>query len=686
MAVVASSGVVRHLGLPGKAHSEPPGVGPRRLRPWAVITTRVLAVTAALLTAAAVALALALRDDPGNAHTHVAVVPALLLVVGTGVLVAWSKPRNAIGWLLLAVATLQAISIGAGAYAAVYASPIGAGWPAADLVGWVADWTWLPSVYLPLAVLPVVYPLGHPTSWRWTAVAVAGTAGSVLVALRLALGEADAPARAGLWHAPDWLVTALGTSGSVLLGGTIALIVPAIALRTLRARSPERQQLLLLLAAVAVALLGLVSRPAEPIAAVALSLPAVAVCLGILRYHVAGLTSPLRGILYVTVLTGLVVAITAGVTAVAETLGLDQPIPLLVSATAVALLIGPLSSWLRRQVDRLLLGAPVDPIIDLERHPRIERGDRHDPLQSVVVGLVEAIGVRYAAVIDEAGRTLASTGELDDPDDRSTAVERVRLRSGRNDLGVLVMSSLKDLGGRRIVAALTVHIAAVLRAQQLAADVQAERTRAVAAEMSERERVRQDLHDGLGPSLSGISLSLQAAETALARDPEAARALVRRARDETDLAGAEVRRVLDRLGPAALDHADLADALRDAAHRLGFDGDGTPVLHLDTRLNRTLPPRVEETAYRIAHEALTNVIRHAGATTCTLTVRDHGDHLELCISDDGRGVPEVAGDGVGLSSMRMRAAHAGGTVDIRAAAAPDHGTRVNVSLPLEATT
>jgi signal transduction histidine kinase len=295
------------------------------------------------------------------------------------------------------------------------------------------------------------------------------------------------------------------------------------------------------------------------------------------------------------------------------------------------------------------------------------------------MGLVEEIGVRYAAVLDVAGRTLASTGE---PDEEAIPVERVALRSGRDDVGTLVLSSLKDLGGRRLAAALTVHIAAVMRAQQLATEVQAERVHVVEAAMAERERVRQDLHDGLGPSLSGISLSLQAADTVLAKDPEAARALLRRACDEADLAGIEVRRVIDRLRPAALEESDLGTALDTAARGLGFEDTGAPRLHLVNNLERALPARTEDTAFRIAHEALHNVVRHAQATQCTLTITDLGSALEVTVDDDGKGIDDVAHSGLGLGSMHLRAASAGGTLEVTSPASSGRGTRVRLALPL----
>jgi signal transduction histidine kinase len=93
----------------------------------------------------------------------------------------------------------------------------------------------------------------------------------------------------------------------------------------------------------------------------------------------------------------------------------------------------------------------------------------------------------------------------------------------------------------------------------------------------------------------------------------------------------------------------------------------------------TLPAAVEVAAYRIALEAVTNAARHADARTCTLRISLDRD-LELEVTDDGRGVPSDYRAGVGLASMRERAAELGGT--FRVEPAPGHGTRVLASLPL----
>jgi signal transduction histidine kinase len=643
-----------------------------------VLPRRAAVVSATALAAAGCTVAVLLRTAPGNGHPHLAAVPLVGLVALTGLAVTWSRPHVVLGWLLLLVAGLQATAIGAEAYGAAGAADPESPWRWWVAAEWMSAWAWPAAVGVALTVIPVVYPLGRVTSRRWVAVGAVGAVGTVLLALALAM---DKESSDGPWSTPGWLVTAMGVTAAAMLAGAGAVLLPGTLARMARARSPERQQLLLFLSAAAVALVSLAGQPSQPWLALALSLPAAAVSVGVLRYHVGGIIPVLRGGLLFVILTALVTAVMVVVSGVLAPVVSDVGLRLVAASAVVAVAIVPTAGWVRRQVDRLLLGSPVDPIIALDLTPRADRVERgHDPLQSALVGLVEGIGVRYAAVLDEAGRTLASSGDLGDRED---PVERVTLRSGRDPVGYLAFSSLKDLGGRRLVAALAVHIAAVLRAQQLAADVQAERRRVVEAAMAERERVRQDLHDGLGPSLSGISLSLQAADSALDRDASTARALLRRAAEEADLAGAEVRRVIDRLRPAALDEADLESALRAAARRLGFDDDGAPTLRMSSRLSRSLPPAVEDAAYRIVHEALHNVIRHADAQSCAVTAVDLETSLVVSITDDGRGIDDAVHAGLGLVSMQQRAASAGGNVEIMSpVGASGHGTRITMTLPL----
>jgi len=232
-------------------------------------------------------------------------------------------------------------------------------------------------------------------------------------------------------------------------------------------------------------------------------------------------------------------------------------------------------------------------------------------------------------------------------------------------------------GDLRLLAALVPQVAVVLQALELAEALESERDRVVTGTRRERDRLRRDLHDGLGPSLSGVGLGLQALESALeARDDATASELLSRVRVEARTAVDDVRRILDDLRPAALDEASLMAAMRRHAEALTG---GIPI-ELDTAVPLPpLPPDVEAAAYRIAQEALNNVVRHAGASSARLSLVARGDVLRLEVTDDGHGFVAARRPGVGLASMRHRAETLGGTLDVSSG---DGGTRVVASLPL----
>lgn len=206
------------------------------------------------------------------------------------------------------------------------------------------------------------------------------------------------------------------------------------------------------------------------------------------------------------------------------------------------------------------------------------------------------------------------------------------------------------------------------------------------ATLAERDRLRRDLHDGLGPSLSGIALGLEAAGGLVGSEPDAAAEILARTRAEAEVAVREVRRVIDGLRPSALDLHGLAGAVRDTASALGLGRPGLPSFSLSTDPLPLLAPRTEEAAYRIVAESLTNVVRHADAEHCSVRLERRNGDLRLEVYDDGCGCAREGGSGHGLSghgleSMRRRAQDLGGSFDL-AVVAP-HGTRVSAVLPLE---
>ena len=211
----------------------------------------------------------------------------------------------------------------------------------------------------------------------------------------------------------------------------------------------------------------------------------------------------------------------------------------------------------------------------------------------------------------------------------------------------------------------------------LTEELHASRQRTIAALEAERTRIRRDLHDGLGPTLTGVLLKAEAARNLVTPEPARAQTLMTEVSEQTRSAVADIRRLVYGLRPPSLDRLGLTSALEGYVERLA-DG-GPPAVHLD--LPGALPrlaPEVEVAAYRIVTEALANVVRHSGGTSAEarLWVEDESLHLEVCDdgSADGAWVP-----GVGLTSMRERTEQLGGGF---AAAGSASGGTVSAWLPL----
>jgi len=200
--------------------------------------------------------------------------------------------------------------------------------------------------------------------------------------------------------------------------------------------------------------------------------------------------------------------------------------------------------------------------------------------------------------------------------------------------------------------------------------------RSLGAQEAERLRVAQELHDGIGQSLTALMLQIDRAARAAADDGplrdelagarEAARALL-----------GEVREVATRLRPEALDDLGLANALEALCARVGEQSGIAVRLTVDPALP-PLSPEAELVVFRVAQEALSNTLRHAGASAAALTLAlgDDGT-VTLRASDDGRGL-DGAAPGAGIQGMHERALLLGGTCELRTR--PEGGTEVRLRL------
>jgi signal transduction histidine kinase len=211
------------------------------------------------------------------------------------------------------------------------------------------------------------------------------------------------------------------------------------------------------------------------------------------------------------------------------------------------------------------------------------------------------------------------------------------------------------------------------RAAQYRAEVMRRRQ---TAEERERVRIARELHDVIGHALSQINVQASVGLHLMDRDPEQARSALGSIKDTSKTALEEVRSVLGviRDGDAPLaPQAELAELPRLVAGVRSPSLDAQLVDRLDA------PPRraVQFAAYRIAQEALTNVVRHASASKAVVTVDHVGDRLVLTVDDDGTGVQ--GDEGSGILGMRERATLLGGSIEL--GPSPLGGTRVTAQLP-----
>jgi signal transduction histidine kinase len=200
--------------------------------------------------------------------------------------------------------------------------------------------------------------------------------------------------------------------------------------------------------------------------------------------------------------------------------------------------------------------------------------------------------------------------------------------------------------------------------------------------IQERSRLARELHDAVTQKLFSIRAHARAAAVLAGREPFDA------ARIRADIevvaalgaeAHAELRAVIDGLAPPDLEAGGLTESLSRYAALAGR-AHGIPVTVTAAELP-TLPPPTEAALYRVAQEALHNALRHADAAAVRLTLARTARRVTLDVKDDGHGfASEAPSGGVGLASMRERAASVGGTLTVKSG---PRGTRVRVAVPVQ---
>lgn len=202
--------------------------------------------------------------------------------------------------------------------------------------------------------------------------------------------------------------------------------------------------------------------------------------------------------------------------------------------------------------------------------------------------------------------------------------------------------------------------------------------RVVEAQELERRRLARELHDETGQALTSILLGVKAIRAS--HTPAEAERAEADVRAQVVQALQDVRALAVELRPSALDDFGLVPALERLAET--FQARSGLETLVQANLDARLRPEIETALYRVVQEALTNIVKHAGAEHVSIVIRSRGGTVAATIDDDGRGfaAEDVRTDALGLLGMRERLALIGGTLEVESS--PDSGTTIAAQVPL----
>ncbi len=627
-----------------------------------------------------------------------------------GALIVSRLPRNPIGWIFCGVGLLYQIQHLTLAYSD-YALSGKIALPWGEYVAWFSTWVGFAGLILVGVFLMLLFPDGRLLSRRWRVVAWAAVLGAALAALtdgfypgRVAThGYVENPLGV-MGMIGQELTTYASLAGSKLLASALLLVSTLAALFSLvvrlrRASGDARQQLKWFLYAAAPATICLSAFLVEvmisnytqtlmfemlnvldyPIyyassytPAFALLLLAVFACIAILRYRLYDIDLLMHRTLVYGALSacviGTYVLAVVGFGTLFQARG-NLGISLL-ATVVVAVLFQPLRSRLQRGVSRLIYGERDDPSAVTSRlGRRLEATLAPEAvLPTVVETIAQALKLPYVAILMKEGEGFRSAAAYGSP---RTEPEALPLIYQREEIGRLVIAPRApgeqfSSADRSLLEELARQTEVAVHAVRLTADLQGSRERLVTTREEERRRLRRDLHDGIGPTLTGLALQLHAVRELVRSKPEDAEETLASLGRRTEETLSEMRRLIYGLRPPALDDLGLIPSIYQQAQSQGMVDlsggtrtddllENRPIFSMEAPEELPpLPAAVEVACYRIVQEAITNVARHAYAKRCyvRLSVDRGAGVVEVEITDDGVGIPGDRVAGVGLSSMR----------------------------------
>ena len=629
-------------------------------------------------------------------------LPAPLAYAWMGCVLLARRPGHPMGPLLCLVGLVNAVAAFSFAYARYAVVHAPGSLPLGTVMLWTITWIQGPAASLTGLVLPLVFPTGRLLSPRWRPALWAALAFIPLAIAGFAFYPQDLGPLFRHRHNPyviprlDWLFETCAVLAIVCAVVAAAGAAASLTLRWRRADRVGRQQLKWLLATLPFTIASLVATLVFPGTwSLLLALPAgilmpIAIGIAVLRYRLYEIDILLnRAVLYGMLtagMAGVYLAVVVAAQSLRSVFGLrGSNLAVQIIATVLAAgALWPLHDRVQRRVDRLFYGdrgVPYEALARLGR--RIEEAaDTESALSSVVKTIADSLRLPYASLELRLGDGWSPAAAYGEAPPQVVAFPLTFQRETVGRLLVGTRSRGEQLGpdDERLLADLARQAGPAAHAVALRRALDVSRAGLVTAREEERRRLRRDLHDGLGPTLAGLTLGLDTARGRSASQPEL-QELLSKLKAETQRAVADVRRIVYGLRPPTLDEFGLVGSLREEVGRLQYEAPSlTVTLDAPAEGLADLPAAVEVACYRIVTEALTNVTRHAHATQCSVRLRlNHGLAVNIC--DDGVGLPEGWRAGVGIASMRERVTELGGDLVIEPSL--PHGTRINAHLPAQ---
>jgi signal transduction histidine kinase len=642
---------------------------------------------------------------------------------GVGLIILYKYPANRIGWLCSS----------GGLWLALY--PVLDMYMSCALDGRISPLVlpltaWFAYTILPLLTilsififLPLWFPNGRFLTWRWRWFGLTMLILMSILTLAVAITPTfrqnnsvgmsyplDNPL--GLAWLPSWWGTFFASAMNLLMIFGSLGAVSSIILRFKRAVGDERQQMRLFTywtTAVIIQLIAfelIIYRLAPLIEDtiwydwlwVAYSLNLIVVFLGfplivgmsIFKYRLYDIDIIINRTL---VYGGLSLGIVAVYVLIVGALGAlfqaqDNYLFALLATGLIAALFQPVRERLQRGVNRLMFGERDDPTaVFSQLAQQLETADSPaDILPNLVHTIAHTLKIPYVAIWlphDNGNfEPVAYWGNA--PEQVEMMPEMIALTYQHETIGQLVVAPRSpnesfDRREKQLLASIAALTANTVRAVTLSDELRQSRRRIVTAREEERRRLRRDLHDGLGPQLASQTLGLEAIARLIDQNPEKAKSLLASIQKQSQTAVADIRHLIYDLRPPTLDDLGLVGALKQTV--ANYEGETTRFVLDVAEPLPLLPAAVETAAFRITQEAITNVVRHARATTCTIHLCLQANQLTIEIRDDGRGIGGDDLSGVGLQSMQERAAELNGRLTISSSL--EGGTHVVVWLPLE---